>query len=114
MSHTPNAPLLALLNKCAPPARVIAHAVPTRILRVTQMDEAGMTFRVEQLVEHGGFGGPEPKGEWKTISTHGGKVSGQTLGIAFEALWKAQKDLVYKLRKQMVARMPNINHREPA
>jgi hypothetical protein len=71
-----------------------------------QMDEAGLTFRVEQLVEHGGFGGPEPKGEWRTISSHSGTTAGEALGVAFEALWKAQKDLVYKLRKKMIERMP--------
>lgn len=108
MSQKLHPALLALLNKCDSTARVIAHAVPTRILRVTQMDDAGMVFRVEQLVEHGGFGGPDPRGEWKTLSTHGGKVAGQALAIALDALWKAQKDLIYKLRKKMIARMPPL------
>lgn len=108
MSRQPNVPLEALLNKCDSTARVIAHAVPTRILRITQVDTEGLTFRVEQLVEHGGFGGAAPKGEWKTLSTHGSKVAGQSLGVAFEAMWKAQKDLIYKLKKQMMARMPSV------
>jgi hypothetical protein len=78
-----------------------------------QMDEAGLTFRVEQLVEHGGFGGPEPKGEWRTISSHSGTTAGEALGVAFEALWKAQQDLIYKLRKRMIARFPEMPQPKP-
>lgn len=100
--------LVPLLNKCEPPARVVAFAVPTRILRILQTDEAGCTFRVEQLVEHGGFGGPEPKGDWKTLSTHGNQVPGQSLSVAFEALWKAQTNLIYKLKKRMASKFPTV------
>jgi hypothetical protein len=99
--------LIALLNKVdIPGARAVAYAVPVRIIRIVQMDDAGLTFRVEQLVEHGGFGGPNPRGAWTTLSTHGSQIAGQGLGPAMEALWQAQKDLVYKLTKQRAARMP--------
>lgn len=106
MSRQPHPMLVPLLNKVTPPARVIAHAVPTRIIRIVQMDVDALTFRIEQLVEHGGFGTPEPKGEWMTLSTHIGQAAGESLGVAFNALAKAQTDLVAKLRRRMAQRLP--------
>lgn len=108
MNREPHPALLALLNKVdTPGARALMYAVPVRIIRIVQMDEVGLTFRVEQLIEHGGFGGPQPRGEWKTLSTHGSQIAGQGLGPAITAMNKAQQDLIYKLRKAMTARMPN-------
>jgi hypothetical protein len=87
-------------------ARIIAFMVPTRIIRILQVDPAGLTFRVEQLVEHGGFGGPQPKGAWTTLSTHGGTVAGACLGVAFESAVKHQQQLIHKLRAKIAARQP--------
>ena len=104
----PNQHPFPLLNKCEPPARVLAHAVPTRIIRLVQMDEAGLVFRVEQLIEHAGFSSANPKGEWKTLSTHGGKRPGEAMAPAFNAMLKAQQDLIYKLQKRMAVQMPRV------
>jgi hypothetical protein len=116
--------LVALLNKASARERVIAHMVPTRVIRIVGLyaigdvsiaddicDTAGFaprveykcnTFRVEQLIEHGGFGTHTPRGEWRTLTTHHHDTPGAALGAAFDAAMKAQKDLIYKLRKKMV------------
>ncbi len=109
--------LVALLNKAGPRERVICHMVPTRVLRIVGLYATGelsitdtspeftcKTFRVEQLIEHGGFGTHSPRGEWKTLTTHHSEVQGEALGAAFEHAMKAQKDLIYKLKKKMVER----------
>jgi hypothetical protein len=96
----------ALLNKCEPGNRIIAFAVPTRIIRMVQVGEDALTFRIEQLVEHGGFGTPNPKGAWTTLSSHSSdkKIPGESLGPAFGALIQAQKILVARLTAKMKAR----------
>lgn len=95
-----------LLNKCDAGNRIIAFAVPTRIIRMVQVGEDALTFRIEQLVEHGGFGTAEPRGEWKTLSSHSSdkNIPGESLGPAFAALMNAQKVLVARLTAKMKAR----------
>jgi hypothetical protein len=107
MNTVLNAPLEKLLNKCAIGEKVIMHMVPTRIIRMVQIGE-GHTFRIEQLVEHGGFGGPAPQGEWKTLTTHHSENKGEAIGAAFAAAVKAQQDLIYKLRKRMESKIQRL------
>jgi hypothetical protein len=107
MSTPINSALETLLNKCAIGEKVIMHMVPTRIIRMVQIGE-GHTFRVEQLVEHGGFGGPAPKGEWRTLTTHHSEDKGAAIGAAFQAAVKAQQDLIYKLRKRMESKIQKV------
>ncbi len=113
----PGPALVNLLNRASLRERVIAHMVPTRVLRIVglyaqtdfRVDDNSPeyvchTFRVEQLIEHSGMGGPDPRGEWKTLTTHhNDKQPGAALAAAFEAASKAQRDLIYKLRKRMAA-----------
>lgn len=107
MSTVINTALETLLNKCPPGENVIMHMVPTRIIRMVQVGE-GNTFRVEQLVEHGGFGGPDPKGEWRTLTTHHSANKGEAIGAAFQACVKSQQDLIYKLRKRMESKIQKL------
>lgn len=95
-----------LLNRCDASNRLIAFAVPTRVIRLVQVGADALTFRVEQLVEHGGFGTAEPRGEWRTLSSHTSdkQIPGESLGPAFNALMKAQKVLVARLTAKMKAR----------
>lgn len=104
MSRMPAPAMIALLNDCTPPSRVLAHMVPTRIIRIIAVDEECKTLRVEQLVEHSGFGTIAPKGAWATLSTHGSMQPGGSLKAAFEAASLAQRDLVAKLKRRIAAR----------
>ena len=97
--------MIDLLNKVEPPATAIVYCVPTRIIRVVQTDATMTTFRVEQLVEHGGFGGQQPTGAWKTLSLHTDPREGAAFAVALNAAWKAQGDLVAKLKRRMADRM---------
>ena len=104
MSRPPNAMMEALLNHVEGNGRIVAHMVPTRIIRIIDAANDGHTFRIEQLVEHGGFGSATPRGAWKTLSTHNNAVAGGALGVAFQAAFKAQHDLVAKLKKRIANR----------
>lgn len=103
-SETPNAlvakPIVDLLNKVDPPARVMFHCVPTRIIRVIAIDESFKSFRVEQLIMTGG-NRSDPKGTWRTLSTHGGPVAGEAYGIASKAAIVAQNELRKKLQARV-------------
>lgn len=105
MSTQPAHAMIALLNKVEPPARVLTHCVPTRVIRVVQIDDKGTTFRVEQLVEHGGFSTPSPRGAWKTMSIHTDPREGAAYNVALAAAWKAQVDLIALLKRRMQERM---------
>lgn len=100
----PSQGLEDLLNKIETPgSRVIMHFVPTRIIRLLDTTNEGRTFRVEQLVQTGSHDG-KPLGTWKTLSTHGSQVQGQSLKPAVEAGFAAQKELIAKLTKKMQSR----------
>ena len=102
---TPTPGMTALLAKVDDGYVVVCHAVPTRILRIVRRENSDwQSFRLEQLVEHSGFGGQSPRGEWKTLSMHNSLIPGGALKDAFAALAKAQADLVNKLRQRMAAR----------
>jgi hypothetical protein len=96
--------MIDLLNKCEPQHRVVTHCVPTRIIRVLQTDGSATTFRVEQLVEHGGFGTVNPRGAWTTLSTHTDAREGAAYAVALDAAWKLQVKLIAKLKKKIAER----------
>lgn len=100
----PGASMEKLLNAVDGPGRIVAHMVPTRIIRVLDVKNDGRTFRVEQLVEHSGFGGPDPRGAWKTLSTHWNDIAGGALGVAFNAAFKEQHNLIAKLKRRIAQR----------
>jgi len=100
-TKTLNPNLVALLNKVDPPGRVLAHMVPTRILRITDVKDDGMTFRVEQLTMTSRPHDPKPRGDWHTLSTHGGQRAGEGLRSAKGHAEKAQEDLIAKLRTRL-------------
>lgn len=97
--------MVALLNKSAPGFVVYAHMVPTRIIRVSA-DENFCTFRVEQLVR-ANKDNMNPLGEWRTLSTHGSPNPGVMLETAMAAGFKAQRDLVNKLKQRAQAANPS-------
>jgi hypothetical protein len=100
--------LIEVLNRVTPPARVLAHCVPTRIIRVIDVYDDQCTYHVEQLIQHttaDGF----TAAEWKPLSSHTNKTPGGSLKIAFLAAFAAQKNLIIKVREaqqktQQVAR----------
>jgi hypothetical protein len=96
--HRPSLQIEQLLNKCDPPARAIMHMVPTRIIRIVDVKDDGVTFRVEQLVQTGSGG----QGTWRTLNSHTSPDGnpGESLEAAVIAARKAQSDLIYKIRKQ--------------
>jgi len=86
--------IVALLNKMEiAGSRVMLFYVPTRIIRVLDVDDTGHTFRVEQLVQTG-----HNNGSWRTLSTHGSEIPGQSWAAAVEAGRKSQLDLIAKLK----------------
>jgi hypothetical protein len=94
--------LVVLLNKTdLPGSRIIAHCVPTRIIRIVDVKDDGMTFRVEQLVTTSPVHAPDPKGSWTTKSTHGGQRPAEALGEAFKAAHAAQKKLTHGLKRRL-------------
>ena len=99
--RTLNPLLVALLNRTdLPGSRIIAHIVPTRILRVIDVHDDGMIFRVEQLVFHSHPRNPAPTGAWMTKTTHSGQRSGESLKVAFEHAHAAQQKLIKTLQKR--------------
>lgn len=89
--------LIAALNKCDPPARALLHCVPTRIIRVVDVKNDGLTFHVEQFVQRGSVIGPL-NAAWQILSTHSGQRPGEALRVAVDAAHKAQKDLIAKVQ----------------
>lgn len=93
-------PVIDLLNKIENPNhRVMAFAVPLRMLRIVATDTTFKTFRVEQLVitnqnPH------DPRGNWTTLSTHGSDTPGAAYNDAGTALLEAQTNLRRKLEQQ--------------
>ncbi len=94
-------PLIDLLNKIDEPWKIVLHVVPMRIIRVTTPDFK--TFRVEQL-SLTNKDKSNPRGEWRTLSSHSGTSEGESMMIA----WKAAVDAAAKLRHQVENRMGNI------
>jgi hypothetical protein len=94
--------LASLLNQVDPPFRVFCHMVPLRVVRVTT-DENFCTFRVEQLVRTN-KSNIDPKGSWRTISTHGSPKPAYMLREAMNAAVKAQHDL----RAKIIRRYPKV------
>jgi hypothetical protein len=94
------AELETILNRITvPESRIVAFMVPTRIIRVLQVDPAGSTFRVEQLVVVPGGG------EWRALSTHANaKDPWAAYGVAMDAATKAQQDLVRVLKEKIATR----------
>jgi|ERR1019366_1301279 hypothetical protein len=95
-------PLIDLLNKVDPPMRIMLHTVPLRIIRVTATDESMTAFRVEQL-SISNKDRNNPRGDWHTLSTHAGTVTGGSFPAACKAAVQAQADLRHKLEGRMAA-----------
>ena len=96
-----NPNLIVLLNHTDGADRVMAHMVPTRILRITNVRNEDMTFRVEQLTLTSRPHAPEPRGTWRTLSTHGGQRPGEGLAPAFADAVNTQKKLVSQLQSRL-------------
>ena len=95
---TPTPAMQALLDRNnVPGSRVVAFMVPTRIIRILQIDEAGHTFRVQQLA-------PNPD-RWIDLSTHtNAAVPWEAYGVAMDAAVKAQLELIRGLKARIEAR----------
>jgi hypothetical protein len=92
--------LIELLNKAEPGFIPYAFMVPLRVIRVSA-DLSFRTFRVEQFV-WSNRNHADPKGTWRTLSTHGSETPGVMLDTAMQAAFKAQKDLHHKLSQRRV------------
>lgn len=104
MSRAPSPELSALLCKVEPGQQIIAHMVPTRIIRVIAIDSACCTFRVQQLVEIIGHTPLTPKGDWKDISTHGSAIPWESLEPAMHDGARHQAQLIKVLKARIEAR----------
>lgn len=69
-----------------PPAEIMLFIMPTRNFRVVRTDEAGRSFRLEQIVKGGR--------EWKPLSSHNGTFPYESLMPAYNAGCKAQNMLM--------------------
>jgi hypothetical protein len=79
-----------LMNQIDPPdARIVAHCVPTRAIRVIAL-KGDLTFRVEQL-EPGAW-------KWRTISTHSGDEPFESFGFAVDDAVRMQARLKEKIK----------------
>lgn len=90
--------LIALLNKTDPGYIPYAFMVPTRIFRVIA-DVSFRTFRVEQFIRHN-RNNLDPKGAWRTLSTHGSETAGVMLMTAMKAAAAAQLQYQEKMVKK--------------
>jgi|SRR6185312_3599622 len=88
-----------LLNKTEPGWRVYAHMIPTRIFRISVKD-GDCTFRVEQMTRTN-RDNLNPKGDWRTLSTHGSETPGMMLAAAQKAASEAQKHFIKKMQTRM-------------
>lgn len=88
--------LYDLINRIAPPARVISYCIPTRIIRVIATDDTFRAFHVEQL-SITSKDPNNPQGNWHTLSSHADAVEGASYSVALLAAYKAQDDLKRKL-----------------
>lgn len=81
---------------------IICFAVPTRVIRIVQMDHDAKTFRVEQLV----WSVPPPsmncKGTWRTVTTHGSDKPWESYPHALNSLREVQQLLVSKITRNLV------------
>jgi hypothetical protein len=87
--------LEALLNKTDENYIPFAFMVPLRVIRIIA-DRTFRTFRVEQLI-FTNKNPSDPRGSWRTLSTHGSETPGAMLETAMRAAQKAQNDLRGKL-----------------
>ena len=87
MNSPPLNELIEVLNRVTPPSRVLAHCVPTRIIRVVDAYGDQRTYRVEQLIQHSmdGF----TASEWKPLSTHNNNTLRGAEKVAFQAAFAA-------------------------
>jgi hypothetical protein len=85
-----------------PEQTIVCFAVPTRVIRIVQMDDSAKTFRVEQLV----WSVPPPhlncRGTWRTVSTHGSETPWESYPFALNALREAQQLLASKITRNLV------------
>jgi hypothetical protein len=81
---------------------ILCFAVPTRMIRIVQMDHDAKTFRVEQLV----WTVPPPhlncSGTWRTVTTHGSDKPWESFPYALKSLKETQQLLVSKITRNLV------------
>lgn len=96
MNSPPLNELIEVLNRVTPPSRVLAHCVPTRIIRVVDAYGDQRTYRVEQLIQHSmdGF----TASEWKPLSTHNNNTLRGAEKVAFQAAFAEQQKLIAKIQ----------------
>lgn len=83
------------MNRHEPGQKVMLFCMPTRVIRLTAIDDSYRTFRVEhlQLTKRDPN---DPKGQWATLSTHGSETPWTTYDQAMERAFEAQASILRK------------------